>query len=926
MNAIKRLYSFNIENKAPVISGVLAFSVLSCSMFTSPIIYAIELGSLSDTNISLSDGDVINADTQSSDTAYYGIYNDHLLVATIDLASDVTINDIYPGQRVKGISLNGNGSTLSADSLSVMASGSRVDGIFISGNHDFVDLGSGSQVNVTSTGAATGITVSNDSKLVADNLTINVNSSGGGRGLYLYQQGSSADLGSNSTITTQGDSVNGVYIFGTNGTDGSTEKASFKANELSIVTTGAQSYGINQQANTVVDLGDHSTITTYGTGSNGVYTFGDFSADALTIETHGTSTFAVEVQKAGSVNIGADSHITAEAGQGIAVNGSSATFNFSGSDESRNTISVGGNYAATAQNGGTLNMGKTDIDVTGQRYAIWALSDGVINGNDMTITSAAGTSGVAARSGGTVNLTGPTVINMANVDDNAVVTEYVEGSDPGQINIAGKVTMNGSVYAEQGDINLDMQTDSVWTGKSTINHDYDSTVDVSLTQSQWNMTDSSELSHLTMDQGTVVFPDDSTPSTLTVDTLEGSGTFAMNAQFAEQESDMLNVTGNATGEYSLHVANTGKEPAQSDQDMLVVHTGGGDADFSVPGGKVDVGTWEYDLVQKGDDWYLSQQSNEPDTPDSPVPPRNITPSADAILSAASSPHVIFNAELQNLRHRHGDVRDNKGSSGGVWGRWFGSDNNISDTAGSDWTLQQLGMAVGGDHAFEMGDNQGLFGAFVSFSDNQVAQTRGGESNVDSGSAGVYSTIFTPSGLYIDGVLKVNHFTNNLFTRMSDGTPVSGRWQRNSLGGTLEAGWMLPMQNAFWVEPWVRMTAFSAQTQKVALTNGMTASLGNDRSIQGAIGFNAGYDTMVNSAHVKPWIKIAAVHEFIKKNPVWINESNQFNNDLSGTAGLFGAGINVQLTKHGAVFAEVDYQHGRHIETPIMANAGFRINF
>lgn len=43
-----------------------------------------------------------------------------------------------------------------------------------------------------------------------------------------------------------------------------------------------------------------------------------------------------------------------------------------------------------------------------------------------------------------------------------------------------------------------------------------------------------------------------------------------------------------------------------------------------------------------------------------------------------------------------------------------------------------------------------------------------------------------------------------------------------------------------------------------------------------------------------------------------NGSNQFDNDLSGTAGQYGAGVNIQLTEHGSMHAEVDYQHGSHV--------------
>ncbi len=43
------------------------------------------------------------------------------------------------------------------------------------------------------------------------------------------------------------------------------------------------------------------------------------------------------------------------------------------------------------------------------------------------------------------------------------------------------------------------------------------------------------------------------------------------------------------------------------------------------------------------------------------------------------------------------------------------------------------------------------------------------------------------GYYIDGVLKFNHFKNELRTHMSDGTMVSGDYHQNGFGGSLEVG-------------------------------------------------------------------------------------------------------------------------------------------
>lgn len=941
----------------PIAKSLIASAVLA-GIMTSPGVYASEIGSQNANAIALADGDIINADAQALDSSWYGVFNVENQIASIDLAHGITINDNYAGQMVKGIMLSGSESQLTADHLTVNTVGKKTNGIFIDGNRVYANLGSGTLVNASGSATTTGVMVENDSQLMADALTINVNGSSGGTGLYIYQPGSSVDLGTHSAISTLGKNVNGVFIFGANGLDGSTAPASLNASQLLINTSGDSAIGINQQKNTLVNLGSGSTVITSGNDADGIYTFGDFRADALTINTSGTQAIGLEVRDSGVATLGAGSHITSVRDRGIVAYGEGATVNFAGSASNRNSISAGGNYAALAQNtGAVVNLAKTDITVSGTKAnGLWAMGGGVVNGSDLAIRGGAGTTGISARSGGVINLSGDTRITMAGPQDNAIATQFRDKLPQGIVRVEGKMTLLGSVYAEQGNIALAMQSGSDWTGAATINPSYVSTLNVSLEQGNWHMTDNSQLSELNLNEGSVAFPPGKM-STLTLDALNGTGTFAMNTQLGNLKADLLNVTGNATGTYRLHISNSGKEPQQGDQDVLVVHTGGGDAGFTVPGGKVDAGTWEYALVQKGKDWYLSQQAatpvtpvdpdapdvpdtpdtpdvpdapDTPDTPDTPVAPvvpqREITPSADAVLSMASSSHVIFNSELQNLRYRRGDLRNDKGEQGGVWGRWFGSNNHVNGPEGSAWKLRQQGMGIGGDLPFTTRSSQGVLGAFVSFSDNDIAHTRGGDSKVNSSSAGVYATVFSPSGVYIDGTLKASHFGNTLQTRMSDGTPVSSSWRRDGFGGAVETGWTLPLIQGYWIEPWTRATAFTGETKKITLSNGMTASLGNDRSLQTSVGFNAGKNFTLGHIAVKPWVKAAVIHEFIKNNPVWINGVNKLDNDLSGTAGQYGAGVDIQLSRTGSLFAEADYLQGNHIDTPLEVNAGFRINF
>ena len=463
--------------------------------------------------------------------------------------------------------------------------------------------------------------------------------------------------------------------------------------------------------------------------------------------------------------------------------------------------------------------------------------------------------------------------------------------------------------------------------------------------SVWHLDGDSTVGALTLDNGTVDFrPSTTTRLTpafqavsLSLGSLSGSGTFRMNTDIASHTGDMLNVAGNASGNFVLDIKNTGREPVSAGAPLQLVQTGGGDAAFTLKGGKVDAGTWEYSLSKENTNWYLKTDTpppvTPPTTPDAgnpdagvPSPAHRTTKSADAVLGMATAPAYVFNSELQNLRFRHGDVMQNTRAPGGVWGRYTGSDNRISGGASSGYSLTQNGFETGGDKVFELGDSHLAVGAFFSYTDNSIKHARGGKSTIDSTGGGLYATWFDNDGYYVDGVIKFNRFSNELRTWMSDGSAVKGDYSQNGFGGSLEAGKTFSLNENTWAQPYVRTTAFRADEKDISLNNGMKASIGATKSLQAETGVNLGMNLDVAGKTVKPYLKAAVSHEFSDNNKVQINNRYDFTNDISGTTGKYGVGVSAQLTPNAGVWAEANYQKGENIESPVTGSVGFRINF
>jgi outer membrane autotransporter protein len=489
--------------------------------------------------------------------------------------------------------------------------------------------------------------------------------------------------------------------------------------------------------------------------------------------------------------------------------------------------------------------------------------------------------------------------------------------------------------------------------------------------SVWHLDGDSTVGALTLDNGTVDFRPSATTRltpvfqavSLALGSLSGNGTFRMNTDIASYTGDMLKVTGNASGNFVLDIKNTGREPVSAGAPLQVVQTGGGDAAFTLKGGKVDAGTWEYGLNKENTNWYLKANTpppvtqpstpgtgnpgtgnpdagnpgagntgagntgaGKPDAGTSSSPVRRTTKSADAVLGMATAPAYVFNSELDNLRFRHGDVMQNTGAPGGVWGRYTGSENRITGGASSGYTLTQNGFETGADKVFDLGESSLAVGTFFSYSDNSIKHARGGKSKVDSTGGGLYATWFDNDGYYVDGVLKYNRFNNELRTWMSDGTAVKGDYSQNGFGGSLEAGRTFSLNENAWAQPYVRTTAFKADAKDISLNNGMKAKTGATKSVQAEAGVKLGMTLDVGGKEVKPYLSAAVSHEFSDNNKVRINDTYDFRNDISGTTGKYGLGVSAQLTPNAGVWAEARYENGKQTESPVTASVGFRFNF
>lgn len=401
---------------------------------------------------------------------------------------------------------------------------------------------------------------------------------------------------------------------------------------------------------------------------------------------------------------------------------------------------------------------------------------------------------------------------------------------------------------------------------------------------------------------------------LTLGELGGSGTFALGTDLAAGQGDLLVVTGDVSGNHLLAIQNTGADVAEGQDPLTLVQTGGGDGQFAVIGGQVDLGTFVYDLKQMGNDWQLVQR-----------PGNVVTPGAASVLGLFSAAPTVWYGELSSLRSRMGELRLGA-AQGGMWSRAYGNKYNLSAAAGVAYTQRQQGLSLGADIPLPIAGGQALVGGMVGYSQSDLDLQGGTSGKVDSYSVGLYGTWLADSGYYADGVVKFNRFQNSSAVRMSDDTRTGGDYNNHGVGVSLETGRRIKLGKTVTVTPFAQLSALKVQGDKYHLDNGMQASSKKADSVLGKVGAMLGQSLPLDTGgSVDYYVKAAMAHEFASGNTVQVN-GNRFTNDLSGSRGELGVGLSIQVSEQLQVHTDLDYAKGRHLEQPWGVNVGVRYSF
>lgn len=425
---------------------------------------------------------------------------------------------------------------------------------------------------------------------------------------------------------------------------------------------------------------------------------------------------------------------------------------------------------------------------------------------------------------------------------------------------------------------------------------------------------------------------------LKIGTLTGQGDFYISTQMADGWGDHITVSNKATGNFGIEFADSGKEPKSATR-HTVVSVNSGDAAFRLlnKDETAEIGAYQYSLkkTQSGEstEWYLQgKRKGDKDTDNGNTGGNNggtkpvLSYSAKNVMAMAAAPRQVLQAESVSLQQRLGNYYSNPQHSYGLWTRYLHDNTRLNDKNDTAFKNKLDGMQIGVDKPLRLNDATVLVGVFTGFSRSKVSTSDYGNGTIESWHGGLYATYLHDSGFYADTMLKGNRLDNSNNGRMKNGSAARGDYHQNAFTATIESGFNYEILPALTVQPYGRLQYARIGSADYELSNGMRADIHSADSFQGEAGTLVSTSFDASSAVLKPYVRLAVVHEFTKENDVTINRTNTFSNDFSGSTGKYGLGLDAQITPQAAFYTEINYLKGNKSETPLSADLGFRVRF
>ena len=861
---------------------------------------------------------------------YYGMQNINGSSYNSSVDTRGTIN-VNRGGYAEGTIVNGGTySVLSGASSSqtIVNSGRE----YVTGTEENATINGGTQ-EIKSGGIAENTTINNGGTQQVDEggtAKETIISSGGSAVVYGTSTGTLVDSGAKFKIYGDGVAENTIISGGTMEVSGSgTSLSSQMISGIQRVYGLASGSSISGGTQTVYSGGKAENTKISGDGIQNV----SYSGLAVSTNLYGGTQ---------NINNGATAQNTVLSGGEMNVlSGGTAT----GTELNSGTEIVSGTDSGSTINGGlqqitdggkavstTINGGTQEIQEGGS-------SEGtVINTNGLQQVASGGVSVNTTISGGEMNVLSGGTATGTELNSG---TEIVSGTDSGstingglqQITDGGKAvstTINGgtqSVYGGGISENPNVKGGNlrIYQGGTSIN----TTVtqgsaelytggtlsgQTQISQGTLNIYGDNTIPTLILNNSMVNIPQSGGYSTLQIGELNGSGIFNLSSNLADDEFDSLEIT-NGTGNFGIIFHDYSSEGTLPTKIKIINEAGSDNDDFYLIGDAVDVGAFQYKLLQEGNNWLLSRTQQ---LTDSSLIAKNTYTSLSSLFYTHLTP--IYNRlHIAHPQNKH----DN--------GLWIKAINRRIKFDYKDMTNSHMdvyGTAIGFDREAAISDGYIItLGAYGSYSYSRQKYNQRGHADGDTESLGLYASLTTPSLLSFDVVGSYYWHDQKIRSYTPSGSPVDGKFTNNGWQVSSYVSRRFDFGEQWYVSPIAGLRYMRIEGVNYHTNFNTPVSANASDFLSGSIGLSAGKRITLQSASIlDAYGRFNLIHDWDGKSNVTVADYT-FTEDVSTMRYELGAGLNFYNSEDsGAGYLDVSTQLGSKVRYPWEINVGWQYKF
>ena len=294
------------------------------------------------------------------------------------------------------------------------------------------------------------------------------------------------------------------------------------------------------------------------------------------------------------------------------------------------------------------------------------------------------------------------------------------------------------------------------------------------------------------------------------------------------------------------------------------------------------------------------------------------------------------AETQTLLQRMGDLRQHEaGNQGGndVWAHVYGGKfDSIRSGFSLGMDMNYTGVMAGIDRRFALKDNKGDFyvGAMFGYTKGEPNYWNG-SGDVENKSIGLYGTYMSPSGFYVDTILKYGWMNSDYKVLDTQGMLVKADdMDSDGFHGSIEVGKRFHFnkqeKKGWYLEPQVQLSYGHESGGKSTASSGLVVDVSSYDSLLGRVGTLIGYEIKGGKNPINIYGKVSWVHEFDGDGSVLMNGAQRQDLSFGGDWITYGIGVTAQISKKHNLYLDVERASGDTFDQSWSINGGYRFSW